>query len=176
MREAEDAEEAVQGNRQACTGTARTDIIRCSRTIPSFISKVQIFRRTRRQLVDNWSRKTWTVLLKDRNEILPKLKKWKLKAELETGRKVKAARTDNAPEILEALKEWEESDGVSVQSTEPYTSAQNGTAERSIQFTEASIRCMIDDAQLPVEFWCEAAQAQAYTRARMRRGPIFVLS
>ena len=31
---------------------------------------------------------------------------------------------------------------------------------------------MLDYAKLPVEFWCKAAQAQAYTRARMRRGPM----
>ncbi len=33
---------------------------------------------------------------------------------------------------------------------------------------------MLDDAKLLVEFWCEAAEAQAYTRARMRKGPIVV--
>ncbi|POS82616.1 hypothetical protein EPUL_004806, partial [Erysiphe pulchra] len=54
------------------------------------------------------------------------------------------------------LRQWEKK-GVS-----------NGPAERSIQTTEKSIRCMLDDAKLPVEFWCEEAQAQAYTRARMR--------
>lgn len=33
---------------------------------------------------------------------------------------------------------------------------------------------MLDDAKLLVEFWREAAQAQAYTRARMRRGLVVV--
>lgn len=61
-----------------------------------------------------------------------------------------------------------------MQHTEPYTSAQNGSAERSIQSTETSIRCMLDHAKLPVEFWCEPAQAQAYTRVRMRSGPMVV--
>ncbi|KAI1004161.1 hypothetical protein K3495_g4052 [Podosphaera aphanis] len=125
------------------------------------------------EIVDNWNRKTWTLLLKDRKEILSALNKWRLKVELQTGMTVRASRTDNAPEIIQTLKQWE-NEGVSVQHTEPHTSAQNGPAERSIQFTEASIRCMLDDAKLPVEFWCEAAQAQAYTRARMRRGPIMV--
>ena len=126
------------------------------------------------EIVDSWSRKTWTLLFKDRTEVLPALQKWKKIRERETGEKLRAARTDNAPEILETLKEWEESDGVAVQTTEPHTSAQNGTAERSIQYTENNVRAMLDDAELPVEFWCEAAKAQAYVRARMRKGPIVV--
>jgi hypothetical protein len=34
--------------------------------------------------------------------------------EQETSKKLQAARTDNTLEILETLKEWEESDGVAV--------------------------------------------------------------
>ncbi len=33
---------------------------------------------------------------------------------------------------------------------------------------------MLDDAELPVEFWCKVAEAQAYTRARIRKGPVIV--
>ncbi len=33
---------------------------------------------------------------------------------------------------------------------------------------------MLDDTELLVEFWCEAAEAQAYTRVRIRKGPIVV--
>src|SRR6266536_5487429 len=33
---------------------------------------------------------------------------------------------------------------------------------------------MLDDAELLVEFWCKAAEAQAYTCARMRKGPVVV--
>ena len=33
---------------------------------------------------------------------------------------------------------------------------------------------MLDDAELPVEFWYEAAEAQAYTRARIRKGPTVI--
>jgi len=33
---------------------------------------------------------------------------------------------------------------------------------------------MLNDAKLLVEFWCKATEAQAYTRAWMRKGPIVV--
>lgn len=122
-------------------------------------------------IVDSWSRKTWTLLFKTREEILPALKLWKKKVELFSSYKLLATMTDNAPEILETLREFEEQDGVTVGTTEAYTSRQNGTAERSIQFTENNIRAMIDDSGLPVEFWCEAAVYQSHFRNRMRRGP-----
>jgi hypothetical protein len=126
------------------------------------------------EVVDNWSRKTWTLLFRDRTEIKAALNKWKKKVELRTGKRVMAARTDNAPEILETLNEWGNEHGIAVQTTETHTSAQNGPAERSIQYTEHNVRSMLDDAELPVEFWCEAAEAQSYVRARMRKGPVVV--
>ena len=57
---------------------------------------------------------------------------------------------------------------------EAHTSAQNGPAERSIQTTEQNVCTMLDDTELLVEFWCKAAEAQAYTCARMRKGPVVV--
>jgi hypothetical protein len=36
------------------------------------------------------------------------------------------------------------------------------------------VRAILDDAELLVEFWCEAAKAQVYVRARMRKGLIVV--
>ena len=64
-----------------------------------------------------------------------------------------------------------ERDGIEVQTTEFYTSVQNGPAERSIQTTEYNMCAMIDNAELSVEFWCKAAEVQAYIRAYMRKGP-----
>lgn len=125
-------------------------------------------------VLDNWSRKEWLLLFKDRTEVLPGLRKWKIKAEAESGYKLRAARTDNAPEILETLQEWEKTDGVIAQTTEAYTSHQNGPAERAIQSNENSVRALLDDSELPVEFWCEASTCHTYLRNRMRRGPVVV--
>ncbi|KAI1005398.1 hypothetical protein K3495_g2817 [Podosphaera aphanis] len=56
--------------------------------------------------------------------------------------------------------------------TSPYTSSQNGPAERAIQTTENGIRAMLEDAKLSVEFWCFAAQTDAYLRNRLEKDPI----
>ena len=65
-------------------------------------------------------------------------------------------------------------------------SIQNGVAERAIRTTENSVRAMIKDAErlrpsgaqlttnleLPIEFWKEATETDAYLRNRTGCGPI----
>ncbi|EKD12976.1 hypothetical protein MBM_08930 [Drepanopeziza brunnea f. sp. 'multigermtubi' MB_m1] len=46
----------------------------------------------------------------------------------------------------------------------------NSPAERSIKTTEHYIKTALNNAELLVEFWYKAAKAQAYTRAKLRRG------
>lgn len=124
------------------------------------------------ELIDNYTRMTWTIPMKSRDEIYEKLDEWVVQVERQTKKKLVCTRTDNAPELLKELQGWKRKDGVTVQVTETHTSHQNGPAERSIQYTENNIRAMIDDAGLPAEFWCEAAEAQAYHRNRQCRGPV----
>ena len=51
-------------------------------------------------------------------------------------------------------------------------STQNGVAERAIRTTENSIRAMIKEAELPIEFWAEAAETDAYLHNRTATGPV----
>ena len=50
--------------------------------------------------------------------------------------KVKVVRLDNAPELLEVVNEWKRAGGTHVEPIAPYTSSQNGMAERAIQNIE----------------------------------------
>ena len=124
------------------------------------------------EIVDNYSRKVWTVPVKDRKSVPGVLDTWKKVVELQTNKSIKAVRLDNAKELTSLLKKWTEKHGIRSQETEPYTSHQNGVAERSIQTTEESVRTMIEDSGLPIEFWDEAALANAYLRNRTARGPV----
>lgn len=124
------------------------------------------------QLLDNYTRRSWILLLKHKDDLYKELDEWVVFAERESGHKLLCTRTDNAPEILKYLLNWKRKDGVKVQVTEAYTSSQNGPAERYIQYSENNIRAMIDDGQVPVEFWCEAAKAQCYEVNRTCRGPV----
>ena len=124
------------------------------------------------EVVDNHSRKTWTIPLKQRDEAPQALQEWRLKTELQTGAKVLAVRSDNGTELKSTLDDWCKSLGITPQYTVPYMSIQNGVAERAIRTTENSVRAMIKEAQLPIEFWVQAAQTDAYLRNRTATGPL----
>ena len=70
------------------------------------------------------------------------------------------------------IDEWEATDGVQADYTTIATSNQNGPAERSIQTAENSMRAMLKAQELPLEFWDEAVEADAYIRNRQPTGPI----
>lgn len=103
-------------------------------------------------LVDNATRKGWTICTPDRKSVPAELDKWKAMVELEIGKKLKALRVDNATELTMIVSNWAKSKGVLHETTEPYTSHQNGIAERSIQTTNAAVRTMLTDSGLPTEF------------------------
>jgi Reverse transcriptase (RNA-dependent DNA polymerase)/gag-polypeptide of LTR copia-type len=124
------------------------------------------------QVIDNATRKTWSIPGKSKSDVASKLRTWKLSAELHSGMKLRSARSDNAPELVELLSDWQSVGGSNVEFTATYRSHQNGVAERSIQTAESDARAMLKDAGLPIEFWDEAVQADAYIRNRTGTGPL----
>ena len=82
--------------------------------------------------------------------------------ELQSGAKVMAVRIDNVTELKATLDEWCASFGITPQYTILHMSIQNGVAERAIQTTENSVRAMIKDVELPIKFWVEVAETDAY--------------
>ncbi|KAI1005876.1 hypothetical protein K3495_g2344 [Podosphaera aphanis] len=124
------------------------------------------------EMIDNWTRKVWIILLVHKNDIILKLDELAKILERQTEMKIKACRSDNAGELRKILKECKTKYGITSQATSPYTLSQNSPAERAIQTTEDGIRAMLEDAKLPVEFWCYAAQTNAYLRNRLEKGSI----
>lgn len=116
---------------------------------------------------DNRSRKGWVIPIKERTDAPSALDKWRAEVELQTNSKLKAVRIDNAGELVKEISDWQRSSGTELQQTIPYSSFQNGVAERAIQSTEGGIRAMTAEAQLPIEFWDEAATAHCYSRNRI---------
>lgn len=122
-------------------------------------------------ILDNHSRMTWTYPIKTRDEAPLCLSKWKAEVERESDTKLKAVRSDNAPELVKILKQWETQCGIAHNPTEAYNSLQNGAVERAIQTSEGSIRAMLKDSGLPNEFWPDAVRADVYLRNRTATGP-----
>lgn len=64
------------------------------------------------------------------------------------------------------MEKWAIETGTEAQSTTIASSHQNGPAERSIQTVEGNMRALLEEAKPPLEFWDEAAEAEAYVRNR----------
>ena len=72
------------------------------------------------------------------------LESWKAKVELQTGKKVKAARSDNAPEFKHIVDRWEREGRVQAECATIISSRQNGPAERAIQTSEGRMRTLLE--------------------------------
>ena len=124
------------------------------------------------QIVDAYSNYVTAIPTKSRSEAADELDKWRKASELATNKRLKIARSDNAPELAQVLKKWSDEDGVRADPTAPYTSSQNGKAERAIQNSEQLARAMISEAKLPITFWPYAVQTAAYILNRTAVGPM----
>jgi hypothetical protein len=124
-------------------------------------------------IIDSFTRKNWIITLKHKSDAIESLKMWKKDVEFETDKRIQAARTDNAPELLKAIAEWrEEGAGTRSEQTTAASSHQNGSAERNIRTAEADMRAMLKEADLPLEFWDDAVEHDACIRNRTDTEPV----
>jgi transposase InsO family protein len=99
-------------------------------------------------VTDDFSRKSWIYLTKDRREVYQVFESWRNQAQLESGQRLKAIRSDNASEFIKLSKELEK-DGVRIELTVPHTPSQNGVAERLNRTLITKTRAILVAAELP---------------------------
>jgi transposase InsO family protein len=85
------------------------------------------------------------------------------KSETLTGRKVRRLRTDGAFDTG-AWKEYTQRHGITHELSAPYSSSQNGLAERAIRTTMDDICTLLHDSGLGHSYWAEAAAYSIDTR------------
>jgi hypothetical protein len=113
--------------------------------------------------VDDASHKVFLYFVKSKSEVKEVYERFKAKAERQTGRKLKMLRTDNDTESVNSVMKMSmQRDGVTHQTTCPYTPEQNGTAERMNRTLVEKARSMMNDVGLPKKFWAEAVSTAAY--------------
>ncbi|CAM8938448.1 unnamed protein product [Rhodiola kirilowii] len=114
-------------------------------------------------IVDDYSRRVWTFLLKTKDEAFTKFKDWKLLEENQTGKKVKALRTDNGLEFCNAeFDNFCIDHGILRHKTVRLTPQQNGVAERMNRTLLDKLRCLLFTSGLPKSFWGEALYTATY--------------
>ena len=103
--------------------------------------------------INDYSRKVWVYFLKNKSEAFAKFKKWKIKVENQTGRKIKCLRSDNGTKYKdrEFLKFCEEH-GIKRHFTVRRTPQQNGMAERLNRTIGEIARCIRLNTGLPKVF------------------------
>src|SRR5438045_5052985 len=110
------------------------------------------------------------ITAKSRSNLVRLLRVWKIKVERQNCIQIGAIRIDNAAELKLLLKEWSDEYGLTHEPTVPYKNNQNGPAEKMIQNMEGDARAMLAEAKLPIEFWEEAVEADAYLWNRLPGG------
>jgi len=88
---------------------------------------------------------------------------FRVEAESMSGHKVRRLRTDRAYDTS-AWGDYCQKNGITHEFTAPYSSAQNGLAERAIRTTTDDMRTLLCDSGLGHSYWAEAAAYSIYTR------------
>lgn len=115
--------------------------------------------------IDDFSRKSFVVILKAKSEVFEAFKMFKSFVERQTNKKVKSLLSDNGGEYLSNnFKKYLADLGIKHITTVPYTPQQNGIAERFNRIVCDKTRCLLTHANLPPELWGEALKTAVYLK------------
>jgi len=96
-------------------------------------------------------------------ETFSKFVEFKALVEEETGKKVKALRSDNGGEyVMNEFKKMCVEEGIQRELTTTYNPQQNGVAERKSHSIVGAMRDMLHDQGLPLYLWAEACNTTIY--------------
>lgn len=114
-------------------------------------------------IIDDHSRKIFMYPLESKAEVLKIFKNFTELAEKQTGKRLKALRSDNGKEYVNrSFETFCQERGIIHEKTTPYNPQQNGVAERYNRTIMEKVRAMILDAKLGKVFWAEAANTAVY--------------
>ncbi|XP_070010349.1 uncharacterized protein [Nicotiana sylvestris] len=114
-------------------------------------------------LVDDFSRFTWVCLLNSKDESIVVLKFFIALIRTKFSSNVKVLRTANGGEFFNnQLKELLCAEGITHQSTCPYTPQQNGVVERRHRYILDTARSLRFQANLLLRFWGECIMTAVY--------------
>ncbi|CAH9099164.1 unnamed protein product [Cuscuta epithymum] len=114
-------------------------------------------------ITDDFTRMSWVYFQRTKSEALENFKKFKALVENQTGKSVKALRTDRGGEFSSnAFTDFCDEQGIRREFTAPYTPEQNGVAERKNRTVVEMARSMLKAKDMPTKFWGEAVSTAVY--------------
>ncbi|WVY90763.1 hypothetical protein V8G54_036277 [Vigna mungo] len=124
--------------------------------------------------VDEWTRKIWLYLLKEKKEVYSLFVKFCAMVERQSTLQIKTFRTDGGGEFNSGeMKRLCDNKGIVHEVIAPYTPQHNGLAERRNRMLLDMTRCMIKGKRLQHCLWGEAVSTAAYL---LNRSPTKALS
>ncbi|WVZ11959.1 hypothetical protein V8G54_016489 [Vigna mungo] len=114
-------------------------------------------------IIDDFSRRVWIYVLKNKSETFQKFKEWHTQIENQLGCRLKCLRTDNGLEFVsEEFNGFCKEKGIRRHRTVVGTPQQNGLAERMNRTILERVRCMLLGSGLSKAFWGEVANTAVY--------------
>ena len=113
-------------------------------------------------IIDDFSSYVWSLPLARKSNAVDVLRAWHRAVETQTSEKLKVIVTDNGELVSSIMTAWCKLHGIEHQLTAPYTSAQNGRAERLHHTILGKARAMRLSCNAPAEFWDEFCATSAY--------------
>ncbi|GJR60383.1 retrovirus-related pol polyprotein from transposon TNT 1-94 [Tanacetum coccineum] len=118
-------------------------------------------------IVDDYSRYTWTLFLRSKDETPEVLKEFLTMIQQNLQALVISVRTDKGTEFLnKTLNAFFKQEGIEHQTSTPRTPEQNGVVERQNRTLVEAARTMLSASKLPLFFWAEAITTACYTQNR----------
>ncbi|KAL0313432.1 UNVERIFIED_CONTAM: Retrovirus-related Pol polyprotein from transposon TNT 1-94 [Sesamum radiatum] len=125
-------------------------------------------------IINNYSRKVFVFLMKNKSDVFEKFRNWKVFVENQTGKRLKALRTDNGLEFCnQSFSDLCNDYGIKRHKTNPYTPQQNGVAECMNRTLLDKVQCMLISSGLPKSFWEKALLTDAYLVNRSPSVPLY---
>ena len=117
--------------------------------------------------LDDYSKLSYVKVIPQKSDVAQVVQQVLQMLEIQTGNKLQTVRTDRGREYLNASTDaFFKAEGVTHQTTAPYTPQQNGSAERINRTLMDRIRAMLEDAKLEDNMWAEAVMTANYIRNR----------
>ncbi|GKE24743.1 retrovirus-related pol polyprotein from transposon TNT 1-94, partial [Tanacetum coccineum] len=118
-------------------------------------------------IVDDYSRYTWTLILRSKDETPEVLKDFLMMIQRNLQALVISVRTDRGTEFLnQTLNAFFKEEGIEHQTSTPPRPEQNGIVERRNRTLVEAARTMLSAFKLPLFFWAEAIATACYTQNR----------
>ncbi|KAK2441923.1 hypothetical protein QL285_013156 [Trifolium repens] len=117
--------------------------------------------------VDEFTRKIWIYLLKEKSEVFAAFTKFCALAERQREYKLKIIRTDGGGEYnSREFQAYCAENGIIHEVTAPYTPQHNGLADRRNRTLLDMARCMLKGKGMPKSYWGEAVSTATYVLNR----------